>query len=106
MPQRSLGTAGAGFVGSHLCDRLLENGHQVICSNNVLTGDVQNIEHLTNHPRFAFVRHDVIVVADPSILVNQMDGWSGHEVRAIPQLNFIFHLASPASTMHNIRCQP
>jgi dTDP-glucose 4,6-dehydratase len=100
MRPRSFVTGGAGFVGSHLCDRLLEKGHEVICCDNVLTGDVQNIEHLRNHPRFAFVRHDVTLAADPSLLVNRMAEWRGHEVRSTTQLDYIFHLASPASPKH------
>jgi dTDP-glucose 4,6-dehydratase len=100
MRPRSLVTGGAGFVGSHLCDRLLEKGHEVICCDNVLTGDVQNIEHLRKHPLFAFVRHDVTLAADSSLLVNRMTECGGREVRAIPQLDYIFHLASPASPRH------
>jgi dTDP-glucose 4,6-dehydratase len=100
MPPRSLVTGGAGFVGSHLCDRLLEKGHEVICLDNVLTGDIQSIEHLRNHSRFTFIRHDVTLVADPSILVGQTAEWKGHEVRLVPQLDYIFHLASPASPKH------
>jgi dTDP-glucose 4,6-dehydratase len=97
---RSLVTGGAGFVGSHLCDGLLEKGHEVICCDNVLTGDVENIEHLKSHPRFAFLRHDVTLAMDPSILVKQTAEWKGGEVRAIPKLDYIFHLASPASPKH------
>jgi UDP-glucuronate decarboxylase len=52
-------TGGAGFLGSHLCDRLIERGHDVICADNLFTGAKRNIEHLLDHPRFEFLRHDV-----------------------------------------------
>src|SRR3989338_5216068 len=52
-------TGGAGFLGSHLCERLLEQGHEVICLDNLFTGSRRNIEHLLDHPRFEFQRHDV-----------------------------------------------
>ncbi|WP_038144471.1 UDP-glucuronic acid decarboxylase family protein [Thioclava atlantica] len=58
---RCLVTGGAGFLGSHLCDRLIEQGHQVICLDNLQTGRRRNIAHLERHPRFSFVEHDVIV---------------------------------------------
>ena len=51
--KRILVTGGAGFLGSHLTDRLLEQGHEVICVDNLLTGTKRNIEHLHNHPRFS-----------------------------------------------------
>ena len=57
--QRVLVTGGAGFLGSHLIDRLLERGDEVICADNLFTGSKRNIEHLHGHPRFEFVRHDV-----------------------------------------------
>lgn len=57
--KRILITGGAGFLGSHLTDRLLEQGHEVICVDNLFTGTKRNIEHLHNHPRFEFIRHDV-----------------------------------------------
>lgn len=57
--KRVLVTGGAGFIGSHLCDRLLEQGHEVICADNLFTGSKQNIDHLHAHPRFEFMRHDV-----------------------------------------------
>ena len=53
-------TGGAGFLGSHLCDRLVERGDDVICLNNFLTGRKQNIAHLLGHPRFELVRHDIV----------------------------------------------
>ena len=52
-------TGGAGFLGSHLCDRLLEAGHEVLCVDNFYTGSKQNISHLMNNPMFELVRHDV-----------------------------------------------
>jgi UDP-glucuronate decarboxylase len=57
--KRILVTGGAGFLGSHLVDRLLENGHEVICADNLFTGSKRNIGHLHNSPRFEFLRHDV-----------------------------------------------
>ena len=52
-------TGGAGFVGSHLCGRLLEMGYDVVCMDNLLTGTEKNIDHLISNPRFKFMRHDV-----------------------------------------------
>ena len=52
-------TGGAGFLGSHLCDRLLRDGHDVLCVDNFFTGSKQNIAHLLNHPYFELMRHDV-----------------------------------------------
>lgn len=52
-------TGGAGFLGSHLCDRLIEAGKEVICVDNLFTGSKENIRHLLNHPNFEFIRHDV-----------------------------------------------
>jgi UDP-glucuronate decarboxylase len=57
--KRILVTGGAGFLGSHLIDRLLEKGHEVLCVDNLFTGTKRNVEHLHNHSRFEFVRHDV-----------------------------------------------
>ena len=56
---RVLVTGGAGFLGSHLIDRLLERGDEVICADNLFTGSKRNIAHLHGHPRFEFLRHDV-----------------------------------------------
>jgi dTDP-glucose 4,6-dehydratase len=52
-------TGGAGFLGSHLCDRLLDMGHEVVCLDNLLTGSIDNISHLLGHERFSFFKHDV-----------------------------------------------
>jgi dTDP-glucose 4,6-dehydratase len=56
---RVLITGGAGFIGSHLCDRFLQEGHEVICLDNLITGSTDNIAHLAGHPRFSFIKHDV-----------------------------------------------
>jgi UDP-glucuronate decarboxylase len=57
---RILITGGAGFLGSHLCDRLVAAGHDVVCIDNLFTGSKANIAHLIGHPNFEFVRHDII----------------------------------------------
>jgi UDP-glucuronate decarboxylase len=57
--KRVLVTGGAGFLGSHLIERLLGQGHEVVCADNLFTGSKRNIEHLHGHPRFEFMRHDV-----------------------------------------------
>lgn len=56
----TLVTGGAGFLGSHLCDRLIERGDDVICLDNLFTGRKDNIRHLLKHPNFEFVRHDIV----------------------------------------------
>src|SRR6266566_1632545 len=71
-------TGGAGFIGSHLCTRLLDEGHSVLCIDNFITGSERNIAPLLNHPQFTFTRHDVTVPFDF-------------------EADAIFHLASPAS---------
>jgi dTDP-glucose 4,6-dehydratase len=76
----SLVTGGAGFLGSHLCDHLLSKGHRVIAMDNLITGNVANIEHLAGREDFRFIKHDVT------------------EYIFLPdRLDFIFHFASPAS---------
>lgn len=77
---RILVTGGAGFLGSHLCDRLLTEGHHVIAMDNLLTGNTDNIAHLAGNKRFSFIEHDVtnyIYIKDP--------------------IDAILHFASPAS---------
>ncbi len=76
---RVLVTGGAGFIGSHLCDALLGEGHRVVCVDNLLTGSTRNIAHLKNEPRFEFLQLDVTRPYDPG------------------RVDFIFHFASPAS---------
>jgi len=79
--KRILVTGGAGFVGSHLIDRLLEQGHEVICVDNLFTGTKRNIEHLHNHTRFELIRHDVTF---PLYV----------------EVDEIYNLACPASPVH------
>jgi UDP-glucuronate decarboxylase len=78
---RILVTGGAGFLGSHLCDRLIAQGHEVICLDNLFTGSKANIAHLLANPSFEFVRHDVI---DPFKF----------------EVDQIYNLACPASPPH------
>ncbi|HBS07288.1 MAG TPA: NAD-dependent dehydratase, partial [Microbacterium sp.] len=59
MSSRVLITGGAGFIGSHLSERLLDEGHEVICVDNFFTGSRRNVEHLFPNPRFEVIRHDV-----------------------------------------------
>lgn len=78
---RILITGGAGFLGSHLCDRLIAEGHEVICLDNFFTGRRKNILHLISHPNFEVIRHDVV---QPILL----------------EVDRIYHLACPASPVH------
>ena len=80
--KKILVTGGAGFLGSHLCDRLIDQGHQVLCLDSLFTGSLKNIEGLSSHPAFTFIKHDVV---DPI---------------AIEQLDEIYNLACPASPVH------
>lgn len=79
--KRILVTGGAGFVGSHLIDRLLDQGHEVICVDNMFTGTKRNTEHLHNHTRFELIRHDVTF---PLFV----------------EVDEIYNLACPASPVH------
>jgi dTDP-glucose 4,6-dehydratase len=92
-PLRSLITGGAGFVGSHLCDRLISEGHEVICIDNLLTGRVENLGSLDGHPRFVFAKYDVTHPIDLPALLSQADGNFSTGVH----LDYVLHLASPAS---------
>src|SRR6478672_691715 len=81
MLKRILVTGGAGFLGSHLCERLVEAGHDVICLDNFFTSQKTNVAHLLGRPNFDLVRHDVI---QPIIL----------------EVDEIFNLACPAAPGH------
>src|SRR3972149_2888443 len=76
----SVVTGGAGFLGSHLCDRLIAESHRVICIDNLITGNPANISHLIGNPKFTFIKYDVtnfLSVEEP--------------------VHYVFHFASPAS---------
>ncbi|MFK8077530.1 MAG: UDP-glucuronic acid decarboxylase family protein [Granulosicoccus sp.] len=79
--KRILITGGAGFLGSHLCERLLADGHEVVCMDNYFTGNKQNILHLLDNPRFELMRHDVTF---PVYI----------------EIDEIYNLACPASPIH------
>ena len=77
---RTLITGGAGFLGSHLCDRFIAEGHEVVCMDNLITGNPDNVAHLMGHERFSFVHHDVSTY-----------------VYLAGEVDYILHFASPAS---------
>src|ERR1700731_531756 len=79
--KRVLVTGGAGFIGSHLCERLLQDGHEVLCADNFYTGTRHNVHHLLSNPRFALMRHDVCF---PLYV----------------EVDQIYNLACPASPIH------
>ena len=79
--KRVLITGGSGFIGSHLCERLINDGNEVICLDNFFTGSKKNIEHLINNPHFELVRHDII---EPYYA----------------EVDQIYNLACPASPVH------
>ena len=79
--KRILVTGGAGFIGSHLCERLIENGEEVLCCDNFFTGQKRNIAHLLSEPRFELIRHDITF---PLYL----------------EVDQIYNLACPASPVH------
>jgi UDP-glucuronate decarboxylase len=79
--QRILVTGGAGFIGSHLCERLVDEGHDVICLDNFFTSQKSNIEHLLQRPNFELIRHDI---SEPILL----------------EVDTIYNMACPASPVH------
>lgn len=84
--KRVLITGGAGFLGSHLCDRFIKEGYYVIAMDNLITGDLRNIEHLFKHPDFEFYHHDV-----------------SKFVHVPGELDYILHFASPASPIDYLK---
>ncbi len=91
-------TGGAGFLGSHICDRLIAEGHEVLCLDNLLTGRIENIQHLWDHPRFVFVLHDVTNPINLGELLSRAaPRLSGNGHSSGRRLDYILHLASPAS---------
>ncbi len=78
---RTLVTGGAGFLGSHLCERLLRDGHEVVCLDNLFSGKRSNVAHLRGNGNFEVIRHDIV---EPILL----------------EVDRIFHLACPASPVH------
>jgi dTDP-glucose 4,6-dehydratase len=77
---RTLITGGAGFIGSHLCERFLADGHEVVAVDNFITGDLANLDHLRGDPKFKFVGHDV-----------------SNPLKYRDKLDIVLHFASPAS---------
>ena len=77
---RTLITGGAGFIGSHLCERFLAEGHEVIAVDNLITGDLSNLDHLRTSPRFRFIGHDI-----------------SNPLKVREKLDNVLHFASPAS---------
>jgi len=82
----SVVTGGAGFLGSHLCDRLIAEGHSVVCIDNLITGSTANIAHLAGNPRFKFIQYDVT-----------------NYLFVEGEVNYIFHFASPASPIDYLK---
>src|SRR5947207_12315841 len=83
---RTIITGGAGFVGSHLCERFLTEGHEVVCIDNFITGNAENIERLRGSDRFTFIRHDI-----------------SHPLEIDGAVDNVLHFASPASPVDYLR---
>ena len=79
-------TGGAGFLGSHLCDKLISNGLKVVCIDNLLTGSIENIEHLFGNENFSFIKHDVT-----------------NFIHVPGKVDYVFHFASPASPIDYLK---
>lgn len=79
-------TGGAGFLGSHLCDRMISEGYKVVCVDNLLTGNVKNIEHLFGHDDFTFIKHDIT-----------------NYIHVPGDVHYILHFASPASPIDYLK---
>jgi len=83
---RTIITGGAGFLGSHLCDRFLAEGHEVVCVDNLITGRTSNLAHLRDNQRFSFIHHDIC-----------------HALEIEGEVDNILHFASPASPIDYLR---
>ena len=83
---RTLITGGSGFLGSHLCDRFIAEGHEVVCMDNLITGNPENVAHLMGHERFEFIRHDV-----------------SNFIYVAGDVDYILHFASPASPIDYLK---
>jgi dTDP-glucose 4,6-dehydratase len=83
---RILITGAAGFLGSHLCDRFIREGYEVVAMDNLITGDLRNLEHLQSLPHFSFVHHDV-----------------SRRIELSGPLDYILHFASPASPIDYLK---
>ncbi|MBI2049765.1 SDR family oxidoreductase [Candidatus Roizmanbacteria bacterium] len=81
---KAIVTGGAGFIGSHFCDRLINDGYEVIAVDNLLTGSAKNVEHLIKNPKFKLIKHDVLKPLPDDL-----------------ECDALFHLASPASPNHH-----
>src|SRR5258706_12988832 len=86
MAMRALITGGAGFIGSHLCERFLAEGHEVVCVDNLITGSLTNIDGLRANPRFSLIGHDI-----------------SHPVEVEEPLDAVLHFASPASPVDYLK---
>jgi dTDP-glucose 4,6-dehydratase len=83
---RTVITGGAGFIGSHLCERFLAMGHEVVCVDNIITGALANVEHLHSNARFSFIHHDV-----------------SHPLELDESIDNVLHFASPASPVDYLK---
>jgi UDP-glucuronate decarboxylase len=114
--KRCLVAGGAGFVGSHLCTRLVEEGHDVICLDSLLTGERSNVAHLVGRPNFHFMMHDIREPVHVEVrhargarapAACALCGWVARHGRCSrcplarsPQVDQIFNLACPAAPIH------
>jgi hypothetical protein len=100
-PPLTIVTGGAGFLGSHICDRLIAEGHEVLCLDNLLTGRIENIQHLWDHPRFVFVLYDVTKPID-------LDDFKFRTmvVGAEQKQAELEHLNEVAGPVFKIKCDP
>src|SRR3954463_7353001 len=83
---RTVITGGAGFIGSHLCERFLAEGHEIVCVDNLITGDLANVQALRSSGNFSFIRHDI-----------------SHPIEIDGDVDIVLHFASPASPVDYLR---